>query len=105
MRGVKPFRRFLVIPDIHIGDAVMSQSALTALRDFFPEAEVDYVVNKTAYPLIEGKPEATRVLPFFSNGFSPSSANLLALRTMIKSWRYDLILNFCPLHQGQGHHV
>jgi len=93
---MKSFRSFLVVPDIHIGDAVMSQSALSALRDFFPEARVDYVVNRIAYPLIEGNPEATHVLPFFSNGSFPSSADLLDLRDMIQRGRYDLVLNFCP---------
>ena len=96
VRSVASFRRFLVIPDIHIGDAVMSQSALTAVRDFFPEARVDYVVNKTAYPLIEGNPEATRVLPFFVNGSFPAAQELRALRQMIQAERYDLVLNVCP---------
>jgi hypothetical protein len=52
MERTMAFRRFLVIPDTHIGDAVMMQSSLIALRDFFPDAEIDYVVNKTAAPLI-----------------------------------------------------
>jgi len=46
VRGLRSFLRFLVVPDIHIGDAVMSQAALTALRDFFPDAHVDYIVNR-----------------------------------------------------------
>jgi len=96
VRQARSFRRFLVIPDIHIGDAVMSQAALTALRDFFPAARVDYVVNRTALPLIEGNPEATRVIPFFSGGRFPTSANLEALREMIAGRPYDLVLNFCP---------
>jgi hypothetical protein len=91
VRSVKSFRRFLVIPDIHIGDAVMSQSALTAVRDFFPEGRVDYVVNRTASPLIEGNPEATRVLPLFSDRSFPSPQELRILRKMIQAERYDLI--------------
>jgi len=47
VRSLKSFRRFLIIPDLlHVGDPIMNQSALTAVRDFFPEAEVDYVVNE-----------------------------------------------------------
>ncbi len=94
--GLKSFNSFLVIPDIHIGDAVVSQSALTAIRDFFPEARVDYVVNRTAYPLIEGNPEATHIRPFFSNGSFVSTRDLLDLRDMIRTGEYDLILNFNP---------
>jgi ADP-heptose:LPS heptosyltransferase len=96
LQNVRAFRRFLVIPDIHIGDAVMSQSVLSALRDFFPQAHVDYVVNRTAYPLIEGNPEASRVLPLFSNSAFPSAEALAALGKMIRAGRYDAVLNYCP---------
>ena len=96
VRSLRSFRRFLVIPDIHIGDAVMTQSVLSALRDFFPQADVDYVINTAAYPLIEGNPEASRVLPFFVGGSFPSPANLQSLRDLIKGEGYDLCLNFSP---------
>jgi ADP-heptose:LPS heptosyltransferase len=96
VRGLRSCQNFLVVPDIHIGDAVMSQTALTALRDFFPDARVDYLVNRTAFPLIEGNPEASRVLPFFANGSFPAAAELSALRNLIQDERYDLVLNFCP---------
>jgi len=96
MRKIRSFDKFLVIPDIHIGDAVMTQAALTAVRDFFPHARIDYLVNKTAFPLIEGNPEATRVLPFFSNGLFISQDNLNALRDLARREKYDLCLNFGP---------
>lgn len=96
VQSLKAFRRFLVIPDIHIGDAVMTQASISAVRDLFPDAHVDYVVNKAAYPLIEGNPEVTRVLPFFTGGFFPSAANLAELRDLVKSEPYDLCLNFSP---------
>jgi ADP-heptose:LPS heptosyltransferase len=101
MLSLRSFRRFLAVPDTHIGDAVMSQTALAAIRDFFPEAMVDYVVNKTAFPLIEGNSEATRTLPFFSNGSFPSAADLAALRQLIRDERYDLVFNFCPYITGR----
>jgi ADP-heptose:LPS heptosyltransferase len=99
MRRVRGFRRFLVIPDIHIGDAVLTQPALTAVRDFFPDAEIDYVVNAAAAPLIEGNPEATRVLPVFSSGTFPSLTDVAALEEIIRTGRYDLCLNFSSLLQ------
>ncbi len=96
MRKIRSFDKFLVIPDIHIGDAVMTQAALTAIRDFFPHARIDYPVNKTAFPLIEGNPEATRVLPFFSNGLFLSKDNLDDLRALVRREKYDLCLNLGP---------
>ena len=96
MEGTKAFRRFLVIPDTHIGDAVMMQSSLIALRDLFPDAEIDYVVNRTAAPLIEGNPDAARVIPVYSNGQFPSSTEVETLREIIRKGRYDLCVNICP---------
>lgn len=89
------FRRFLLISDIHIGDALIAQSALAALRDFFPDAEVDYAINKAVAPLIEGTPDATRVLPIFEGGALPSAADVAALRDVVRTGQYDLCVSFC----------
>lgn len=88
----------------------MTQAALTAVRDFFPQARIDYLVNKTAFPLIEGNPDATRVLPFFSNGLFISRDNLDALRDWVRREKYDLCLNFGPFVKDKdivsdGQHV
>lgn len=96
LRGLRSCRSFLVVPAIHIGDAVISQAALAAVRDFFPDARLDYIVHPTAFPLIEGNAEATRVLPFFGKGSFPSAADVSALRDLIRDERYDLVLNFGP---------
>ncbi len=96
MRRVRAFRRFLVIPDIHIGDAVMTQSAVTALREYFPDAQIDYVIGKLAAPLVQGNPEATRVLPIFSGGQFPAADDAAALREVIRAGHYDLCLSFGP---------
>jgi ADP-heptose:LPS heptosyltransferase len=96
MRKVKAFRRFLVIPDTHIGDAVMMQSALLAVRDFFPDAEVDYVTNKVVAPLIEGNPDVNRVIPLYSNRQFPTPAEVGAIRNIVRGGRYDLCFNICP---------
>ncbi len=94
LRRTPTLRRFLVIPDIHIGDAVMTQSALAAVRDFFPGAHIDYAVNRMAAPLLEGHPEATRVIPLLSGAQFPTAGDLEGLRAIIASGAYDLCLSF-----------
>jgi ADP-heptose:LPS heptosyltransferase len=97
VRRIKSFRRFLVISDIHIGDGVFLQSVLTGLRDFFPDAQVDYLVSKTVYPLIAGNPEATTIYPiFFGDGPYPPAESLKALQELYSKEKYDLCLNMCP---------
>ncbi len=92
MTRVRNFRRFLVIPDRHIGDAILAQAALTAIRDYFPDASVDFIVNRTAAPVIEGNREATRVLPLFTGGRRIPAPELDALRRIIRDGRYDLCI-------------
>lgn len=96
MKRVKEFRRFLVVPDIHIGDAALAQSTLTAIHDFFPDAEIDYAINKMVAPIIEGNPDAARILPLFSNDRFPSSTEIGTLQEIIRKGRYDLCLMLCP---------
>jgi len=96
VKSIRAIRRILVIPDIHIGDAVLTQSSLAALRDLFPDAELDYVINKTAFPIIQGNRDATRVWPLFPGGAFPSPALISQLREMVSVRGYDLCLNHSP---------
>lgn len=96
VKSLKAFQRFLVIPDIHIGDSVMTQAVLTALRDFFPEAHIDYLVNRNTFPMIEGNPEATRIIPIFSGGTFPTPALLKSLGDLVSKEAYDLVLCCSP---------
>ncbi|HXL72477.1 MAG TPA: hypothetical protein VN963_02525, partial [bacterium] len=47
LKKLNRINKILVISDIHIGDAVMMQGAVRAFRDFFPDAQIDYVVKKS----------------------------------------------------------
>jgi ADP-heptose:LPS heptosyltransferase len=96
MRRVKAFRRFLVVADIHIGDAVLAQSVMTAIRDYFPDAVIDYVVNRTAAAVIEGNPEITGVIPLFANAQFPAPEEVSALHRMVREGHYDLTVVLCP---------
>jgi ADP-heptose:LPS heptosyltransferase len=97
MRRLKLFQRFLVVSDSHIGDAVLSQSAVTAIRDYFPEAVIDYVINRAAAAVIEGNPEITRVIPLFSSTPFPASDEMNVLRHIIRDGHYDLCVVLCPV--------
>src|SRR5258708_1285160 len=68
LRKMKEFKKILVIPGIHIGVAIMMQAAVTAFRDFFPDARIDYVVKKSVACLIEGNPDISNLYPYFTGG-------------------------------------
>jgi len=92
------FRRICVIADVHIGDAVITQSAISALRDFFPEAKIDYIFNKTAEGLIAGNPEISNLWPVYANSGLPypSESEAKTIKNILERSDYDFVLDLCP---------
>ena len=96
LKRIEDFSRILVIGDLNIGDAVNLQSSISALRDFFPSAEIEYVINSSAADLIDGNPEVSTVWPVFTCQTLPSENDVRQLNHILRKRQYDLILNFCP---------
>ncbi len=89
-------RRIALLSDIHLGDAVMLQSMVTALRDFFPWAEVHYVVARSAACLLQGNPEITELRPLYAGSPTPSADDMAAVARLCREGGYDLVVNSCP---------
>lgn len=96
MRQTGEIQKILVLSDINIGDAINIQSCIEVLRLHCPDAQIDYVYNRVADPLIRGNPEISHTLPVFRGFLRPSRLDRESLRDLLKSHPYDLIINFCP---------
>jgi ADP-heptose:LPS heptosyltransferase len=96
VRDAKSFKKILVVSDIHIGDAILALGGLTAMRDYFPEARLDYVVNQTVACLFEGNPDITNLYPLLTLGRYPAPSDPKAVRRLAEENQYDLHLNYCP---------
>jgi heptosyltransferase-1 len=99
IKKVKKFEKILVIPDIHIGDAIMMQAAVAAFRDFFPEARIDYIVKKSVACLIEGNPDISNLYPYFTGTVFPAPSDLESLRRLAAENQYDLCYNCSPFFE------
>jgi len=99
IRSVPQFRKILVIPDIHIGDAVMLQGAVHAFRDFFPEARVDYVIKKSIACLIEGNPAISNLYPVFTGTVFPEKSDVENIQKLVAENQYDLCFNCSPFFE------
>ncbi|HEX8456438.1 MAG TPA: glycosyltransferase family 9 protein [Pyrinomonadaceae bacterium] len=86
-------RRVLVVRLRSIGDTVLATPSLHALRRFLPEAEIDLLLEDWVAPLLQGSPDASRVLTVRRD----STASRLALVRRLRAARYDVALN---LHGG-----
>jgi len=91
---IEKFDNLLVISDIHIGDAILFQTAVSALRDFFPQARIDYLVKTSVKALLEGNPDITDLWPVFTGGQFPNPKDNLTVQAMAAE--YDAVFNFSP---------
>ncbi len=100
IRSVKKFEKILVIPDIHLGDAILAQGALKAFKDYFPDAQIDYIVNKIIASVIEGNPNISNLYPVFTGGVFPKESDIEQVRRIAAATDYDLCFNCSPFFEG-----
>ena len=101
LKSIESFDKILVIGDLNIGDAINLQASIYALRDFFPESEIDYVVSHKVACLLDGNPEISTLYPVFSGNAFPHENDFQLLLQISKSKAYDVIFNFCPFFKDK----
>ena len=101
LEKINNFKKILVVGDLNIGDAINLQASIAALRDFFPNSGIDYMISRTAGDLIEGNPEISTLLPIFSGTPTPKKNDFNGIHYFIISNSYDVIFNFCPLFKEE----
>jgi ADP-heptose:LPS heptosyltransferase len=102
LKQIKEFRRILVIGDLNIGDAINLQASISALHDFFPDTEIDYMINRAALSLIEGNPEISTIWSVFSGPVLPNQNDYESVEHIVAERHYDVIFNFCPFFKENG---
>lgn len=96
LKQVEEYRKILVIGDLNIGDAINLQASISALRDFFPDVDIDYIINRGAINLIEGNPEISTLWPVFTGPPLPNKNDSRSIEGIVAKHQYDVIFNFCP---------
>lgn len=87
--SAKPLK-ILIIRFSSLGDVVLSNPLIQALRDQFPDARIDFLVRREYEELVKYHPALHRVRAFEAgSGFS----GLLHLRREIRTAQYDIILD------------
>ncbi|HUP18579.1 MAG TPA: glycosyltransferase family 9 protein [Gemmatimonadota bacterium] len=88
-------RRILIVRLGSLGDVARVLPALAGLKARFPEADIDWVVQKKAAALLEGHPQLDRVfvVPFRRWREVASRPGRELVRAM-RARRYDLVLDF-----------
>ncbi len=97
LKRAKGLYKFLVIGDLNIGDAVISISAISALKEIFPNSELDLVVKKSTGNLFIGNLDISNLYPIYEGAPYPNERDLIELKKIVINNNYDLIINFSPM--------
>jgi hypothetical protein len=92
----RPRHKILIIPDVHIGDALITQSFIKPLRAALPGGEIHFIYQKSALPLIRNNPSINVHHPVFKSRDMPLAQDRKALKKLLQDIHFDLIVNFCP---------
>jgi len=87
-------RRLLVRGPNWIGDAVMSEPALAALRELFPTAEITLLVKPAIAELMRGHPALQRILVYEDPGRHAGITGKWTLAGTLRRLRFDLAILF-----------
>ncbi len=94
-------RRILIVRLGALGDVARVLPMLNGLRQRFPAAEIDWVVQSKAADLLTGHPQIDRlwVVPFarWSEALTPAARDL---RRRMRARRFDLVLDFQGMLKG-----
>lgn len=88
--------RFLIVRLGSMGDIVHALPAVHALRESFPEARIDWVVETKWQPLVRGNPDINEAIPVKRTTWTILRTCLGRLR----AGRYDCLLDFQGLYKS-----
>ncbi len=88
--------KILVIRLTSMGDLVHTLPAVVALREAYPAAQIDWVVDRKWMPVLVGTPVVDRLIPF---DHRPVGRLLASLRE-VRAGAYDMAIDFQGLYKS-----
>lgn len=83
--------RILIIQTAFIGDVILSTPIIEKLHQYYPEANIDFLVRKGNEGLLKGHPHLHSVFTWKKK--KNKYPNLIKLIYLIRSKEYDLVIN------------
>ena len=91
-----PTARFLIVRLGSLGDIVHAMHAVHALRATYPEARVDWLVERKWLPLIEANPDVTEAVVLERDRWN----EVLRLFGQLRASKYDCAMDFQGLYKS-----
>lgn len=83
--------RILIIQTAFIGDVILATSIIEKLHQYFPQAQLDFLLRKGNEGLLEGHPYLHEVLIWIKK--EDKYRNLFDTITQVRAGKYDLVFN------------
>lgn len=95
-------QRILVIKLRQLGDVLLTTPLFSALKQRFPEAQIDAYINAESAPILEGHPAVSRCILYQRGKKKGVSRFLEELQLVrgIRNSRYDLVINLTEGDRG-----
>jgi len=87
----KPLERILIIQTAFLGDVILATGLIEKVYQYYPNAEIDFLVRKGYESMFVGHPKIHQVLIFDKS--RKKIINLLKVIRKIRSRRYDMAIN------------
>ena len=92
----RPHHRFLLVRLSSLGDVIHALPAASALRDAFPEAQIDWVIDARWQRLLEGNPDLSEVIAFDRK----QAGALSSLIRKLRAAQYTCAIDFQGLYKS-----
>ncbi len=93
------FQKILVIQTAFIGDAILMTALVEALAYYYPEADIDILINQNNQSLFTDHPKISKVWAW--NKKQQKYKNLRTLIRQVRMEQYDVVLN-CHRYASSG---
>jgi heptosyltransferase I len=91
-----PDQRFLLVRLGSLGDVIHALPAASALRDAFPEARIDWLIEPKWRRLLEGNPDLTEIIPLEKK----TAAGLFSTIRKLRAAHYTCAIDFQGLYKS-----
>ena len=90
---MRPCKRVLVVRFRQMGDAILATPLLNTIRQSFPDAEIDFVLNEKIAPLFEGHPAIHRIISFNDTERHKILLYINKVWKTVHQTRYDVVID------------
>lgn len=88
--------RFLVLRMSALGDIVHTLPAVHALRESFPRATIDWLVDQRWTPILEGNPDASKIIAMDRDSWR----NVISVVRDLRATHYEMAIDFQSLYRS-----